>query len=108
MKGKTGRTATTVNKPGTKTTTKTADGGQQYVRDTKYPFSASDQYSNSAMGRRPKTLNPKVAEGLGRASGYAIDPKSSRLASNLAKIERGHAEKMNQTTRDYGNKKGRR
>jgi hypothetical protein len=110
MKGKTTTTRNpkTVNKAGTKTTTKTADGGQQYVRDTKKPFSASDQYGESAMGRRPKTLNPKVAEGLGRASGYAINPKSSKLASGLGKIEREHAEKMNQTTRDYGNKKGRR
>lgn len=106
MKGKTKttRTATTVNKPGTKTTTKTADGGQQYMRDTKKPFSASDQY---AMGRGTKTLNPKIAEGLGRASGYAINPKS-KLASNLAKINREHAEKKNQITRDYGDKKGRR
>jgi hypothetical protein len=110
MKGKTATTRSpkTVNKSGTKTTTRTADGGQQYMRDTKKPFSASDQYGKSAMGRKPKTLNPKIAEDLGRASGYAIDPKASRLASNLANIERGHAEKMNQTTRDYGNKKGRR
>ena len=108
MKGKTKttRAATTVNKSGTKTTTKTSDGGQQYMRDTKKPFSASDQYAKSAMGRKPKTLNPKIAEMMGRAAGYAIDRKEGM--PNLAKIERGHAEKMNQTTRDYGDKKGRR
>lgn len=108
MKGKTKttRAATTVNKPGTKTTTKTSDGGQQYMRDTKNPFSASDQYAKSAMGRRPKTLSPKIAEELGRASGYAIDKKDGM--PNLGKIGRKHAENMNQITRDYGDKKGRR
>lgn len=117
MKGKTATTRgpKTVNKSGTKTTTKTADGGQLYVRggagsrgSYKVPSKAADAYSARGMGK--KTVSPGVARGLEEATYLSMSPKDKGNAKFAKKMGDGAAEyagKMNALTRSRGDK-GRR
>jgi hypothetical protein len=117
MKGKTTTTRSpkTVNKPGTKTTTKTADGGQLYVRGGAgtrgsyvKPKTASDRYMDRDRG--PTTKNPKIARGLEEATYLAMSPKdkdNARFAKKMGKGKESYANTMNALTRERGDQKKR-
>lgn len=96
------RAATTVMK-----TTKTPDGGQQYVRNNDYKVAGAQSRPYETRALQGKTVNPKVAESLAKAEIYAVSPGNKRLATAIGKISRDGAERQNKITREYGDKKRR-
>jgi hypothetical protein len=93
-------------------TTKTADGGQLYVRggvgakdSYKIPAKAADAYF--ARGKSGKTMNPGIARGLEEATYLAMSPndaKNAKLAKRMGEGAAGLTGKMNATTRSRGDK----
>lgn len=116
MKGKTGTTRSpkTVNKAGTNTTTKTADGGQLYVRGGAgtrgsylKPKAASDRYMGDSG---PTTKSPKIARGLAEATYLSMSPKNkdnAKFAKGMGDIDESYAKARNALTRERGDKKKR-
>jgi hypothetical protein len=117
MKDKTPTTRSpkTVNKSGAKTTTKTADGGQLYVRggagskgSYKVPSAAADAYS--ARGMSKKTVSPRIARSLEEATYLTMDTKNkdnAKFAKKMGDDAAEYAGKVNALTRSRGDK-GRR
>jgi hypothetical protein len=96
------RAATTVMK-----TTKTPDGGQQYVRNNDYKVAGAQSKAYEKRAYAGKTVNPKAAESLAKAEYYALDPSDGRMAKDMGKYSREYAEKVNAITRKYGADKRR-
>ena len=96
----------------TMTTTRTPDGGQQYVRGSttkeklRTAQNVDNRYSDTTRG---KTRSPRVAEMLAVtrsfATGESGNPKrDAKHAAAMGKISREGAEAQNAITRKYGDK----
>jgi hypothetical protein len=104
------KTGSGVKKTGSdvKKTTRTPDGGQQYVRNNNYKVAGAvaDRLSGASAtaGDFTKTFNPKAARIAGEAAGYALSPGDKGLAERSGKLGETLANSLNQNRRDYGNK----
>lgn len=81
-------------------TTRTADGGQQYVRNNDYKVAADahDKYKNRVF--KGEEINPKAASSLAKATYYAMDPDDkSGFPERMGKISEEGAEAQNAITR---------
>ena len=83
-------------------TTRTADGGQQYVRDNDYKV-ATGVADRVSIGNRG-TTNPKAARMARETAYYALDPKDRGLARDMGKIYDKLAKDKNASIRDRGDK----
>lgn len=82
-------------------TTRTADGGQQYVRgdDYKVADEAREKYYKRVY--KNEILSPKAAESLAKATYYAMDPDDKGgFPERMGKISKDGAEAQNKITRD--------
>ena len=112
---KTSRSPRTVNKGGTKIATKTADGGQLYVRggagtagSYKVPRKAASSYMGDPVNRGTKS--PRIIRGLEEATSLAMAPKSRTQAASAKKmgaIAAAGAEASNKLIKARGDKKRR-
>ena len=109
------RSPKTVNKAGAKTTTKTADGGQLYVRggvnskgSYKVAGKARDSYMGDPVGRGTK--NPKIARNLTEATYMSMAPKNKDqtvFAKKMGALSASHADESNKLVRARGDRKKR-
>lgn len=87
--------------------TRTPDGGQQYVRNNDFRIAnnADNAYENRAL--EGKTVNPKAASGLVKATMYSVNPDDVELANRIGNIASKSADVQNAITRKYGDRKRR-
>jgi hypothetical protein len=104
------KTGSGVKKTGSdvKKTTRTPDGGQQYVRNNDYKVAGAvaDRISGASAtpGDFTKTFNPKAARIAGEAERYALSPGSKEFAEKGGKLRETIANSLNQNRRNYGDK----
>lgn len=112
---KTSRSPQIVNKSAAKRTTKTADGGQLYVRggagtkgSYKVPSKALDSYMGDPVGRGTKS--PRVARGLAEATSLSMAPQNKSqagFAKKMGAIAEKGADASNKLIKARGDKKRR-
>ena len=89
-------------------TTRTADGGQQYVRDDDYKVAADAREKYHKRAYKNEILSPKAAESLAKATYYAMDPDDKGgFPERMGKISKDGAEAQNKITRDIIKRKRR-
>jgi hypothetical protein len=88
-------------------TTRTADGGQQYVRDDyKVASDAEKKYYKRVY--KNEILSPKASKALAKATYYAMNPDDkSGFPERMGKISEEGAEAQNKITRDIIKRKRR-
>ncbi len=83
-------------------TTKTPDGGQQYVRNNDYKVAGAQSRAYKDRLFQGKTVNPKIAAELEKADSYALVPDDKGMAERAGKRARRYADEANAITRKYG------
>jgi hypothetical protein len=82
-------------------TTRTSDGGQQYVRDDDYKVASDAEKKYYKRVYKNEMINPKASEALAKATYYAMDPDDKGgLPQRMGKIAKEGAESQNKITRD--------
>ena len=87
---------------------RTADGGYQTnigLKDALNAAHAEDNYIESSF--KNKTISPKVASELAKASAYSITPDDRKFANKMGNDASHNAATENEITRNYGDKKRR-
>ena len=81
-------------------TTRTSDGGQQYVRNNDYKVADDAERKYYKRAYKDEILNPKASKALAKAVYYAMNPdQDSSFPEKMGKIAEEGAEAQNELTR---------